>query len=530
MPAPIPSYVTLDSVSAAAPDGRVLFENLNLSVGAERVGLVGRNGAGKSTLLALIAGARAPLAGTIARAGTIGVLDQTPDLPDGAILADRLGVGEAWRRLSRIEAGQGDDTDFAEADWSLPSRLEEVLAQVGLSGLDPDRPAAALSGGQQTRAGLAALLLAAPDLILLDEPTNHLDAGARDLVGEVLARWKGGAIVASHDRALLRGMDRIVEISSLGAASYGGGYDLYAERKAAEVEAAGRALDSAERDERRAAREAQAAVERKARRDAAGKRFAARGSEPKILLGARAERAENTGGKERRLADRLQAGAREAVETAQARVERARTLGFDLPPTGLPVGKLVLAMEDVAFAWPDRAPVLAGVNLRIAGPERVAVRGPNGAGKSTLLNLAAGVLTPTSGTVTRGVPAVMLDQSLAILGDDETLLAAFLRLHPSADRNLAQAALARFLFRNSAADRLAGSLSGGERLRAALACVLAGPTPPQLLILDEPTNHLDLDSVAAVEAALSGYDGALLVVSHDEDFLAGIGVERAVGL
>ncbi|PXA83952.1 ABC transporter, partial [Caulobacter sp. D5] len=260
----MPVFITLDSVSAAAPDGRVLFENLNLSVGAERVGLVGRNGAGKSTLLALIAGARTPLAGTIARTGTLGVLDQTPELAPDAILADRLGVGEAWRRLSRIEAGQGDDTDFAEADWTLPARLDEALAEVGLEGLDPDRPASALSGGQQTRAGLAALLLAAPDLILLDEPTNHLDAEARDLVAQVLVRWKGGAIVASHDRALLRGMDRIVEISSLGAASYGGGYDLYAERKAAEREAAGRALDSAERDERRAAREAQAALERKA--------------------------------------------------------------------------------------------------------------------------------------------------------------------------------------------------------------------------------------------------------------------------
>ncbi|MBI1685137.1 ABC-F family ATP-binding cassette domain-containing protein [Caulobacter hibisci] len=526
----MPAFITLDSVSAAAPDGRVLFDTLNLSVGAERVGLVGRNGAGKSTLLALIAGARGPLAGTIARTGTIGVLDQTPELAPDAILADRLGVGAAWRRLARIEAGQGDEADFAEADWTLPARLDEALAEVGLTGLDPDRPASALSGGQQTRAGLAALLVAAPDLILLDEPTNHLDAQARDLVAQVLARWKGGAIVASHDRTLLRGMDRIVELSSLGAASYGGGYDLYAERKAAERDAAGRALDTAERDERRAARDAQAALERKARRDAAGKRFAAKGSEPKILLGARAERAENTGGKERRLAERLQGDAREAVESAERRVERARTLGFDLPPTGLPTGRLVLSMEDVAFAWPGRPPVLEGVSLRLAGPERVAVRGSNGAGKSTLLNLAAGVLAPTVGAITRGVPAVMLDQSLAILRPDETLLQAFLRLHPAADRNAAQAALARFLFRNSAADRTAGSLSGGERLRAALACVLAGPTPPQLLILDEPTNHLDLDSVAAVEAALAGYDGALLVVSHDADFLDALGVEREIDL
>src|SRR5690606_39134190 len=144
-----------------------------------------------------------------------------------------------------------------------------------------------------------------PGLILLDEPTNNLDAEARAIVTEVVGAWPGGAVVVSHDRDLLRRMDRIVELSSLGAAVYGGGYDLYAERKAAERAAAARALETAERDAGRVAREAQLALERKARRDRAGRAFAARKSEPKILLGTMAERAENTGARNDRLAARL---------------------------------------------------------------------------------------------------------------------------------------------------------------------------------------------------------------------------------
>jgi ATPase subunit of ABC transporter with duplicated ATPase domains len=122
----------------------------------------------------------------------------------------------------------------------------------------------------------------------------------------------------------------------------------------------------------------------------------------------------------------------------------------------------------------------------------------------------------------------MLDQRTDLLREDQTILENFRRLNPAADRNTAQAALARFLFRNSAADQVVGSLSGGERLRAALACVLAGDRPPQLLILDEPTNHLDLDSLRSVEQALSGYDGALVLVSHDQSFLEATGIERQV--
>ncbi len=526
----MPAFVTLDSVAAVAPDGRPLFDNLTLAFGAERTGLVGRNGVGKTTLMRLILGEATPAHGAVRLAGRVGVLRQVLAPPEGANVAELLGVAGALTRLTRIEAGEGSSDDLADADWGLPSRLEAALADVGLAGLALNRPAASLSGGQATRAMLAGAIAGEPDLLILDEPTNNLDAAAREQVAEVLGRWKGGAIVVSHDRALLRRMDRIVELTSLGAKVYGGDYDLYAERKAAEEAAAARAVESAERVEAQAAREAQIAVERKAKRDAAGRRARAKGDAPKILLDARADRAEGTGARLGRIAERLQAQAAEARAEAEARVERVRRLAFDLPPSGLAAGKTVLAMDGVTFGWPGQGRVLGGVSLGINGPERVAVTGPNGAGKTTLLRIAAGELEPTDGRVVRGAEAAFLDQQTALLQPDETLVEAYRRLNPGANDNAARAALARFLFRNTAAEKRVAALSGGERLRAALACVLIGPKPPQLLILDEPTNHLDLESIQAVEGALAGYDGALLLVSHDRDFLAAIDIEREVVL
>jgi ATPase subunit of ABC transporter with duplicated ATPase domains len=526
----MPALITLDGLSYSTPDGRSLFENLTLAFGAERTGLVGRNGVGKSTLLRLVLGELQPTAGALSVHGRLGVLRQALIPPQGATVAALMGVDTALVRLRRLEAGEGTEDDVAEADWTLETRLEQALADVDLAGLDLERPAASLSGGQVTRASLAGLLAAEPDLLILDEPTNNLDAAARDLVAEVLGRWRGGAIVVSHDRTLLRQMDRIVELSGLGAQVFGGDYDLYIQRKAEAEAAAARELADAEKQVARVTREVQVAAERKQRKDAAGKRARAKNDAPKILLDARQQRAETSGARGLHVADRLRAEASEALADADAKVERVRRLAFDLPPSGLAAGKMVAGVDDVAFAWPGGPSVLKGVSLKIVGPERVAVSGPNGSGKTTLIRLLAGELQPTSGKVTHGVRVAFLDQQTALLGDDLTLVAAFRRLNPRSSENAARAALARFLFRNTAAEKPVATLSGGERLRAALAAVLLGDDPPQLLILDEPTNHLDLDSIGAVEAALAGYDGALLVVSHDRDFLRAVGVEREISL
>lgn len=517
--------MTLDRVAARTPDGHTLFDNLSLSLARERTGLVGRNGAGKTTLLRLIAGMAEPAEGVVTRAGTVGWLAQRGEPGPDETVGQTLGVAEPLALLARVLAGEGTEDDLAEADWSLEARLDDVLAEVGLAGLATDRRTASLSGGEQTRLRLAALFLGRPDLILLDEPTNNLDAEGRAIVTEAITRWPGGAVVVSHDRALLRRMDRIVELSGLGAATYGGGYDLYAERKAAERAAAERDLETAEQDARRVAREGQKAVEKKARRDRAGKAYAMSGSAPKIVLGAMARRAEESSGRENRLATRLKDEAEAALGEAREKVERVRTLDIPMPPTGLAAGRTVLTVTEARWG-----PVLRPVNLKLVGPERVAVTGPNGSGKTTLLKLIAGELTPDDGRVERPVEAALLDQDAAVLRPGETLVEAYRRINPGATANEAHAALARFLFRNTAAQRTAGTLSGGERLRAALACVMSGAKPPQLLILDEPTNHLDLDSIAAVEAALRAYDGALIVVSHDRDFLDAIGVEREIRL
>ncbi len=526
MPSISAPIVALRAVTLATPDGRPLLENLDLVFGADRTGLVGRNGIGKSTLLGVIAGEAAPHAGSVERSGRVATLRQSVQAATGDTLADLLGLRSALARLRRLEAGTGSLADAAEADWTLESRLATALSDVGLAGVAADRRLATLSGGERTRAALAALIIAEPDLILLDEPTNNLDADGRDAVARVLAGWKKSAIVVSHDRALLRQMDRIVELTSLGARVYGGGYDLYAARKREEQGAAERDLDVAKRAAAAVERRIQTARERKARSDAQGVRSRAKGDQPKILLDAQKERSQRTAGGANQLADRQRAAAAEALSEAEAAVERVRLLSVHLPATGLPAGRTVLAFTGVGFAYADGERLFAQVDFVMTGPERVALTGPNGTGKSTFLRLASGIAEPSSGTVSRPVPSVMLDQSVAILDPGETILENFRRLNPAATPNQAHAALARFLFRNVDALKPVGALSGGEMLRAGLACTLGGSHPPQLLMLDEPTNHLDLESIAAIEAALADFDGALLVASHDEDFLAAIGIAR----
>ena len=525
----MPASITLSDLTWSTPDGRPLFSNLDLSFGAERTGLVGRNGVGKSTILRLITGVLQPQSGTVSVEGRIGLLRQSVQVEAEETVADLFDIAEPLAVLARAERGEASAEDLAVADWTLETRLAAALADIGLAAA-PETRLVALSGGQRTRAALAALVFAEPDMLLLDEPTNNLDRSGREAVIELLARWRGGAIVVSHDRELLETMDAIVELTALGAKRYGGGWSQFEERRRIELSAAEQDLAGAEKRLAELAQNTQQQVERQARRDGVGKRKAARGDMPRIIAGGLKRRAEETGADKARLAERRRQQAMEDAAAARERIEILQPFSAQIGTASLPAGKPVLRVDDVTAGYlPDR-PILLGFSCSITGPERVAIGGPNGSGKTTLLALVTGALQPWSGSVAVGVPFALLDQTVSLLDPALSVRDNFRRINPQSDENACRAALARFMFRADAALQMASTLSGGQLLRAGLACVLGGPRPPQLLILDEPTNHLDIDSIAVVERGLRAYDGALLVVSHDAVFLEEIAVSRWVQL
>lgn len=523
------SSIVITSLTWHTPNNTRLLHDLNLTFGPNRTGLVGRNGTGKTTLLRMIAGGISPVSGTITKPPCIGFLRQNPELHPDETLAGLFGVQEKFAVLRRAERGDATADDLADADWTLETRLEAALSRVDLS-LPLDTPVSALSGGQRTRAGLAALLFAEPDALLLDEPTNHLDRAGRKRVVELLLAWQGCLIVASHDRELLSGMDAIVELTRLGARRYGGNYDDYRERKAAELASAEADLARAEYSVSALKARTQLAAERKARTDRQGKQRRESGSQSKLSLDAAKERSQSSGGAAAGQRNRQVQAADAAFEKAREAVEVLQPLRIDIPLSGLAPGRDVLQVNQMSFRYPDGLPILENISLSIHGPERIAIEGQNGSGKSTLLGCIHGDLQPQSGSVAVHVPMAFLDQDLGLLQPDETVREALMRLDPHACENERRATLARFLFRGDDAQQKVRDLSGGQRLRAGLACTLGHSRPRQLLLLDEPSNHLDIDAIEILEAALNDYDGAILVVSHDQAFLERLGVERKLVL
>ncbi|MEU0566026.1 ABC-F family ATP-binding cassette domain-containing protein [Nonomuraea sp. NPDC005983] len=520
------AFIICSRLSFSWPDDTPVFSDLSFTVGGGRTGLVAPNGTGKSTLLKLMAGELRPSGGGVAVEGVLGYLPQSLPLVGEPTVAEVLGIAPVIAALDAIESGDPSEEHFTTIgnDWDIEERTRAQLDGLGLAGIGFDRRLGTLSGGQVVSLGLAAQLLKRPDVLLLDEPTNNLDLDARRRLYDVLGDWTGCLVVVSHDRALLDRMDRIAELDRGEIRFYGGDFTAYEDAVRAEREAAERNVRSAEQELKREKREMQQARERAERRAGNAARNLKNAGLPRIFAGNMKRGAQESAGR----AGQMHAS---RVSDAQARLDEAgralrddQRITLELPGTNVPAGRTVFLGERLRarglFAEP-------GLDLTVRGPERIALTGPNGAGKSTLLRLISGELEPDGGTTRQSDGRVAyLSQRLDLLDVERTVaenLAAFAPGMAEAERmNL----LARFLFRGARAHLPVEVLSGGERLRATLACVLCAEPAPQLLLLDEPTNNLDLVSVAQLESALGAYQGAFVVVSHDERFLAEIGVQR----
>ena len=514
-----PSFI-LHQVTCQFATGDTLFGPLDLSLELSMCALVGRNGSGKTRLLRLLAGLDEPASGHIERFGTHVYVAQQHDISLQTPLAELLGYDEIFAARKRIESGdyQPECLEILDGYWDLAERLSGAFNQAKLPPFDPDKPAAELSGGERIRALLCGAFTAGADYLLLDEPTNHLDRQGREWFYEQLSRYQGGVLVASHDRELLAQVPRILELSASGLHSYGGNFADYQRQRDAEQQSARAALEHAATERKRTRARMKKEHDDSQRRSAKTLRTVdslniASFERIKYKMAAK----ERIGSWKKQHNDQNDV-LNDAVNKARERVEEDAPIMFTLPGSHIAEGKQVLVLEDLQLPHVSLPPV----NWRMDGPMRVALRGPNGCGKSTLLKIILGEIAPRSGACKVSVSCAYLDQHLSQLDLTQSVMTHLNLRHTPLEEGVLRTRLAQLQLGADKVTLPLAELSGGERLKAALACVLWREKATQLLLLDEPTNHLDLASVQAIEAALAGFPGALLVVSHDEKFLQGV--------
>lgn len=515
--------ISLRDLSFEWPDGAVALNHVNGTFTTGRTGLVGRNGAGKSTLLRLIAGLLTPTSGRIDSAGDVGYLPQTLTLTSATKIAELLGIDRVLSALRAIEAGDVDIRHFDAVgdDWDIEARADEALHEIGFTAADLDRRVEEISGGEAMLIAITGLRLRRTPITLLDEPTNNLDRPTRAKLAAFVDAWPGTLVVVSHDLELLERMEHTAELHDGKIEVFGGPYSAWREHQDQEQSAAaqaGRAAQQALKVEKRQRVEAETKL---ARRERTAKKTQKDGGIPKILAGARANKAQGSAGSMRTTLDEKVRVAQAAVDAADSRVRQDQHIHLNLPDPDVPRGRRIAELRDG-----DRTVV-------VQGPERVALTGPNGAGKSTLVQQLVTGAAPTDG---RAHGTLLTDrvgylpQRLDALDDTMSAIDNVKAVATGTPTGEIRNQLARLLLRGASVDRPVSSLSGGERFRVSLARLLLAEPPAQLLVLDEPTNNLDIASVEQLAEALDSYRGALLVVSHDNTFLDRLAIDTAIEL
>ena len=528
-------FIAAHDLSWSMANGTLLFKQVSFSIGREKVGLVGRNGVGKTTLLKLIVGELSAPSHQLRVNGRFAYLPQNFRFNTTDTVADVLGVSDKLAALTAIHAGSVEEKwfDCLNEQWDIEQRIAQLLQALGLSYLDLDRRFNSLSGGEATRIYLAGLLLSDADVLILDEPTNNLDLQARQALYALVDQWEKTLIVVSHDRTLLNRMDRIIELSPLGTTSYGGNYDDYLLQSHQQREAMLKELSDAKAGLKKAKRTIQANKEKHEQKQARGKKQRRSGSQSKLLMDARKERSEKTRSRMTKSGGSAQLSSlQQCITDVWSELDESAVIEASFAPVSVAKGKVVLEVDNLTLGYQSTGHALIdSLSFTVIGPERVWLKGRNGCGKTTLLNTIQNAAKKVTKGVHIGVKRVVyLDQHVNVLEKDASILENFRRFQPAMPESDIRLRLAQFLFRNDSVFQLIRDLSGGERIRAALACLFMHDAAPELLLLDEPTNHLDLDAIASLESTLNAYRGAILLVTHDESFARNIHIEREINL
>ncbi|MCE1165577.1 MAG: ABC-F family ATP-binding cassette domain-containing protein [Bacteroidetes bacterium] len=495
---------------------RKLFDDVNLRVGGkDRLSLVGVNGAGKSTLLKVIMGLFNYDSGKVikSRHSTYGYLPQETVRLKGKILYDEVydsadniksiedELREIENELKSFEDKESEDymdllTTYSELQeqftllegHKLKSKIEKLLIGLGFENDEFGKDVGIFSGGWQMRIELAKLLLKNPSVLLLDEPTNHLDFESLVWFEKYLIGYKGAIVLVSHDKEFLNNISRkTAEIHNGVLTMFGGNYAFYVSEKEKRREM----LENQFRNQQKYLQQQEKFIER-----FRYKATKARAVQSRIKMIEKIDK----------------------VELEQ----ETEKIKFRFPPA-VHSGRILVEMSDLTKSYDGIKNVLDGISLSIERGEKIAVVGKNGAGKSTLTRILAGIENYNSGGMKYGynvVPRYFAQNQAEEMDESKTAFEIMLEVNSGENVTGIRNILGGFLFHGDDVDKKIGVLSGGEKSRLALAKMLIEPS--NLLILDEPTNHLDIHSKEVLQKALSGYEGTVIIVSHDREFIDGI--------
>ncbi len=493
-----------------------LFENASFKINAgERIGIVGPNGSGKSTLFRLILGDMTPDKGDILHEGTprIGFVRQhlEPDSPDQTLLQYCLdgipGFENTEKTITRLEEALATTTDpeakarmlreLGEAHtrfeqlggWSLEARVKESLGGLGYTTEDFDKPFATFSGGWRMRAELSRVLASKPELLLLDEPSNYLDLPAVEWLQRFLRGFDGTLVLISHDRYLLRAITKLtIEVDGGTVTRYNGPLDYYL----TERELRYRQLLQAKANQDRKREQLERFVER---------------------FKAKASKATQAQSREKQL---------EKLEEIKLPT-RSRSAGYLRLPKAPHAGAEVVRLEAAAYTYPGGDhPIFSNLDLRVMNGDKIAIVGYNGMGKTTLLRILAGARQPTAGKAIFGyhiAPGYQSQDLAETMNPDETVFATAKAAAGNLPEKELRNRLGGFGFDVDDCAKQVKVLSGGEKIRLAFLRLFLNP--PNFLLLDEPTTHLDLEGRETLQKAVREYDGTVVLVSHDVEFVRG---------
>lgn len=525
----------LQNISYQHENTDMLFQNISLTLNShDKTALVGNNGIGKSTLLKIIAGQRQALSGQLNVSSSPYFVPQLFGQFNDLTIAEALKINDKINSLKEILKGNVTEENLLllDDDWTIEERCQEAFSYWKLQNLDLNQQMKALSGGQKTKVFLAGIMIHEPDLVLLDEPSNHLDFLGRNLLYDFIKSTSSSLLIVSHDRTLLNILNKTLEMSKNGISIYGGNYDFYSEQKKIENNALEQDVQSKEKALRKAKEKERETIERQNKLDSRGKKKQEKSGVARIMMNTLRNKAENSSSKIKDVHAEKIGGIADDLRQLRSALPAVDQMKFGFNNTAFHKGKTLFKAHEINYSFENEFLWKENLNFEILSGDRLVLKGSNGSGKTTLIKIILGELSPKVGNIT------LLNRKAIYIDQDYSLLDSSLNIYQQAqtfnDSSLEEheikMRLNRFLFAQNDWDKPCKALSGGERMRLMLCCLTISNESPEIIILDEPTNNLDIQNIEILTAAINEYEGTLIVVSHDQQFLEQINMEKEIVL